>query len=76
MEVRGQIYPARCQRQVSAVYTRLDFGPSLVPTHYSSTRVTDIQNQIQVDVAFGWMSGLYACMARVLPTKLSSQVEY
>lgn len=76
MEVRGQPYPGRCQRHVSAVHTRLDFGASLVPTHYSSTRVTDIQNQIQLDVAFGWMSGLNACMAHLLPTELSSRVEY
>lgn len=65
MEIRGQPYPGRCQRQVSAVHTRLDFGASLVPTHNSNTKVTDILNQMQVDVAFGWTSGLHACVARV-----------
>lgn len=65
MEVRGQPYSGHCQRQVSAVHTRLDFGASLVPTHYSSTKVTDIQNQMQVDGAFDWISGLHACVAHV-----------
>lgn len=48
---RSEDRTAGCQRQVSAVHTTLDFAASLIPIHYSSTRVTDIHNQIQLDVA-------------------------